>query len=274
MWYRLNHDGVIFTGSAPAGYLSSSCRAEEVAIYAGLDWVLQQQNLQRPRLRVHDDDTVLICTDSQSAIKELERGPLLQSTKLTSDIWGKLLLLLDVFHIRQVVFQYVASHCGVQKNERVDRVAAEALVALRDTQVRASIPLIAIKSVFKRVTREMFREQLNRNRHRFEILGDKPTDLKLSSQLSRNDEVTLAQLRVDECILLGKYRYERLKIGTPQCRWCNLVPETVKHVMQDCEEYPIVIVRIKLDCYSVKMLWEKPEIGLQFCREVNDTLTF
>ena len=236
--------------------------------------MLQQQNLQRPRLRVHDDHTVLICTDSQSVIKELERGPLLQSTKLTSDIWQKLLVLLDVFQVRQVVFQYVASHCGVRKNERVDRAAADALVALRDTQIRASIPLVAIKSVFKRVLRDIFLENLNQHRHRFQVLGNKPTDLKLTCQLSRSDEVTLAQLRVDECILLGKYRYERLKIGRPECRWCNLVPETVKHVMQDCEEYPIVIQRIKWDYHSVNMLWEKPDIGLQFCREVVDTLTY
>ena len=117
-----------------------------------------------------------------------------------------------------------------------------------------------------------FRQYLNQDRPRYGIIAGSPTDLKQSASFSRADEVTLAQLRVDECSLLGSFNFKRLGIGRRECRWCNAEPETIQHVMEECPDFRLVILREKLNCHRVQSLWMQPLVALQYCREAIDTL--
>ena len=100
----------------PAGRLSSSYRAEMVALQSAL-----AQLTTSPAL---DDDPVIICTDSQSALASLRDGPTVQTTPLGISIWRSLSRLAEGG--RQVHLQWVPSHCGIVGNERADDIAKEA----------------------------------------------------------------------------------------------------------------------------------------------------
>ena len=100
----------------PAGRLSSSYRSEMAALQSAL-----AQLLSSPAL---DEDPVIICTDSQSALASLRDGPAAQTAPLRISIWRLLSRLAKAG--RQVHLQWVPSHCGFEGNERADNIAKKA----------------------------------------------------------------------------------------------------------------------------------------------------
>ena len=66
----------------PAGRLSTSYRAEMVALQSALALLISSPAL--------DDDPVVICTDSQSALASLRDGPAALTAPLGISIWGLL----------------------------------------------------------------------------------------------------------------------------------------------------------------------------------------
>ncbi|GFR59784.1 non-ltr retrotransposon cats [Elysia marginata] len=97
-----------------------SCRAELIATNAVLDWLTENS-----RYLVKDRDEVRICTDSQAAIKTLERGPSKQKTTIPNIIWSKLKDLSVTIKLHFTI-QWVPSHCGLLGNEMADVLAKEA----------------------------------------------------------------------------------------------------------------------------------------------------
>ena len=95
---------------------------------------------------VEDSSTLLICSDSQSAIKALARGPLLQVDVLSSELWKTLMWLVNEIMICRIVFQFVYSHCGVERNETVDKEVAKVLQNVAHLQHTAPISFKAIKT--------------------------------------------------------------------------------------------------------------------------------
>ena len=85
----------------------SSYYAEMVVL--SLHW----PDCYRPRLI--DDDPVVICMDSQSAIASLQDGPAAQTNLLDISIWRLLSMLAE--GSRQVNLQWVPSHSGIEVNE-------------------------------------------------------------------------------------------------------------------------------------------------------------
>ena len=100
----------------PAGRLCSSYHAEMVALQAALTHLLESPTL--------DDDPVVVCTDSQSALASLRDGPATQTAPLGISIWSLLARLAEGG--REVHLQWVPSHCGLVGNERADAIAKEA----------------------------------------------------------------------------------------------------------------------------------------------------
>ena len=72
--------------------------------------------------------SVLIVSDSQSMLSCLHQGALRQNSEVGAGIWRSLLYLLERNYCSKIVFQFVYSHCGVVKNEMVDRAADRALI--------------------------------------------------------------------------------------------------------------------------------------------------
>ncbi|XP_043234483.1 uncharacterized protein LOC122387897 [Amphibalanus amphitrite] len=115
----------------PAGQLCSSYRAEMVALVTGLETLTQRDRDQ--------DLPIVVCTDSLSAVATLRNGPAAQTSPLGVAAWRAMFALSD--NGRKIHVQWVPSHCGVEGNERADRVAREAAELPQDS-VRADIRTI------------------------------------------------------------------------------------------------------------------------------------
>lgn len=263
---RVCKTGAEYNAEAPSGFLSSSFRAELVALHAVLAKMMTLKALKLP------GKSVLFCSDSKSMITALAGGPLRNGGELLSKVWGLLIQLVENMGVRKVVFQFVYAHCGVEGNELADKLADAALKGFKTSDQRnAAIPLQAVKAMVKLGCRDKWKSDLNEERHRYQVCGRDFTDLKKSGTFSRKDEVALAQLRTGESKLMGKFR-TRLGIGSPLCRWCKVDEETVQHVYTHCVNVGVELLRRRLNVEDVRILHTKPEIGLIFCREALNLL--
>ena len=102
----------------PAGRLCSSFWAEMVTLNAALQWLLERADEDL------DEDVVVICTDSQSALASLRPGPPEQTSPLGIEVWDGLLCLAT--RGRRVHLQWVPAHCALGGNERADAQAEKA----------------------------------------------------------------------------------------------------------------------------------------------------
>ena len=126
-----------------------------MAIQAALEKMLKLKTLKLL------GSSTMIGSDSKSLITALERGPLIQNDRLLSKIWDLLIILVETRGMSKVVFQFVYSHCGVEKNEVADRLAEEALRKYKAVdQRKAPIPLQAVKALVKQGPRRNGRRNL------------------------------------------------------------------------------------------------------------------
>ena len=82
------HDDAGSRINVPAGRYTSGYRAELSALAGALRFLRSVARIWRPR-------RVLICTDSQSAIRRLEEGPGRQTDALASQVWHLLKSICD-----------------------------------------------------------------------------------------------------------------------------------------------------------------------------------
>ena len=256
---------VVGKAIAPGGDLCSSYRSEGVALQCGIKCLSEKRGIQK------EGRSLLIATDSQSLLTALSAGPLKQTDRLGSDLWNSLIMLLNS-GISKIKGVFVYSHCGIKENEEADKLAASALEKygkekLSTSQQKAPISLQAVKSEAKSALTKIWAGSIPTDTARHAACGNKVSDLKLSSTLSRKDEVMLHQLRVGECIMMGKLR-SRLKIDeSPLCRWCKEKEETVEHIYSECKAPDIIGLRNSLNFPDVTVLFKDPKLGLIFCNE-------
>ena len=98
-----------------AGNSCSSTRAELTALLATLRKVTDIPMTT---------NNIIVCTDSQAALRLLCNGSAAQGTPLGAELWTVLLALRE--ENRSVHLQWVQSHCGLPGNERADALAGEA----------------------------------------------------------------------------------------------------------------------------------------------------
>ena len=257
-------DVMLGAARAPSGFLSTSFRSEQVALDAGLLLLFGRGGVVA---ELTHGSTLLICTDSQSLVSALSKGPLLQDNWLSSMIWKKLLLLVQERGFQRIDVQFVASHCGVVRNELADRAAAEALSRMRDSQDVALIPLSAVKARVKRHAKEGWLKTLNPMRLRHRLSGGRSTNLACYKDMEREDAITLAQLRSGKSRLIGELLVTLGLRREAVCRWCREVPETVEHVYVQCPSDDLRALREELDISSVNVLYDNPDNALLFCWE-------
>jgi len=106
---------------APAENLWSSYKSEIEGNECGLEKLLTTDAV------IKADKNIIICIDSQSLVAALAKGPLTQKIKPCSDIWFSCLSLTNTYKVNNFVFQFIKSHVGVPKNERVDVSCGKAL---------------------------------------------------------------------------------------------------------------------------------------------------
>lgn len=114
-------DKKVYQVVIPAGVLCSSFKSEIEGVLCGLNKLLDTDAI------IKEDTNIIICTDSQSFVAALAKGPLTQKIKPCSDIWFSCLSLTNTYKVNNFVFQFIKSHVGVPKNERVDVSCGKAL---------------------------------------------------------------------------------------------------------------------------------------------------
>jgi len=261
--------GFDWSSRCSSGTCSYSYDSEVCAVSVGLATLLTKQLVGNRRLVVY--------TDCQSLVQALEQGPLSQKNIRVAKIWKMIHQLINGGHVARIVFQWVPSHCGVIRNEKVDQNAKN---WMRDTpqhhhkQVPSSFE--SITSFYKEKLRANWRDSLSLDTHRGPIAGNKFTNLK-DLGLNRTDAVFLAQLRTGSCRQLGKGHAFTTQgfTGNPDqmCRWCNDDLETVTHLFTTCTNHRIINCR---RVYTQKNgiepttehLFTKPVPALEFVRSV------
>ena len=141
------------------------------------------------------------------------------------------LRLHEILRTKTVKLCWIPSHIGIKGNERVDRLAKDALdlaavnMKLPSTDFRPAINNL-IKSKWKSIWDELYANKLH------EI----NPDLNLSSVLkltNRRDQVVLTRCRIGHTRISHSYLLKREE--QPFCIACN-EPFTVKHFLLDCHD--------------------------------------
>ena len=143
-----------------AGRICSCFRAEMIALRKALQFLLDNP--------AHTEDHVVVCTDSQSALASLQGGPSVQTSQLGTDIWRALRELAR--DDRQIILQWVPSHCGLGGNERVDSIAKEA--SLLNQEDTATIDVQTAHRAAARLARSCTTQALPAGWYRF-LMGQR-----------------------------------------------------------------------------------------------------
>ena len=205
----------------PAGRFTSSYRAELAALAEALSF-LQAAN-RRWGLR-----RVLICTDSQSAIRRLEAGPAGQTDALTNRIWNLLKAVNEGG--AEIHLQWVPGHSGLPGNEIADEVARAAAEA---DQSHAPIDLSSAKSRLRQQAQTEWTKHMEKTRYharngpRRVTPGDK-------QGLTRAESVEAARLRTGHSLLLRSYRMRIGQVDDDICPECEEDAETLEHLLTAC----------------------------------------
>ena len=169
-----------------------------------------------PRVKTYRGRHYLFATDSQSAIRALEKGPLAQTGDTEDRIWALLMQITKMgIHVH---FQFVFSHCGVPLNEIADREAKDAVLAFGSTTDTTPVWLTDVSRRVKRHLRDERSLRTNLSTHREGLLGKDPQEH--SANLPRETSTRFARLRTGESLEIGVFR-RRLQLDmTMACRWC------------------------------------------------------
>ena len=157
------------------------------------------------------------------------------------------------------------SHCGVVKNEMVDRAADHALSLMESKhQQKAAINMDAVKAELKSGLMEGWKRSLDQNAVRFRLGGKCSfSDQKASATLTKHDETLLMQLRTGECRFLGGFRHLLFKDRWDgSCRWCKCEKESVDHIFNKCSI--LASLRKEEGIPDSKALFSKPKESVLF----------
>ena len=245
---------------AAGGLLPSSYRAEGVGILASLNHLIN--TVPADRL---SGQSLLICTDSHSQVDALAQGPLDQKSVQNGQMWVAFLQLLDSVGMTKIVVQWVPAHCGLRRNEAVDKYVGRAAAAVSAQQAGAPIPLAAVKAALKAALRDKWHAEIVAkaplNKHPF----PKQADIRVISRLERADATLILQLRAGTCSVVGQF-YHIVRGDTDgKCRWCGVSDESVEHLFSKCRAQSVRDLRREFKVKDVKLLGSSNEEELRAC---------
>ena len=241
-------DGTEHTVRAPAGAVCSSCGAELVALRAALAEVKRLRCLSR-------GDRLLICTDSQSALAQLQSGPEAQRSRIGADIWRHLMELAG--DGVRAHLQWVPAHCGLPGNERADALAKEAAeLPQQDVPPDTSAVVKAVARQAQKTWIASWRPGFHR-----EIMEDKlPPPVE---DVDRGTAVDVHQLRSGHWSGSRQYLHRIGKLPTDDCAQCEDV-ECRAGVCILCQEEADTPAHVLLRCPAIwmrrrRMLGDPPD---------------
>jgi kelch-like protein 2/3 len=207
-----------------------------------------------------DQSDFIVFSDSLSSIQALESSDF--SNPLVVKILEKCHAILE--RGQRVVLAWCPGHVGIPGNEKVDRLAREA-VRLPVTQV--AIPQSDFKAaVNKLVTSRWQRlwDEYPENKL-YQIQPKVDAKYKFSSR-NRREEIIFARLRIGHSYLTHRYLLARDPI--PVCIPCDEIL-TIKHILLNCVDFQHVRSRF-YSCDSLEKLFKDvdPKLIFNFLKEV------
>eukprot|EP00796_Vickermania_ingenoplastis_P012730 gene12730-8679_t len=197
-----------------AGSLACSYRAECVAMEIGLAALLDHvSDTNTKRLRV------AVFSDSLSLLMALQTGPHCARDGVLQRIWRHILTLLN--RSVRLSFQFVFSHCGIPRNEAVDKAAAEGRGLPQRYPAWITDIVTGIKRVCRRAADATFDDGGGPITYRSTLLQHiHPAPKRLG--FDRNGQSLLAQFFTGTSRHFG-WLQRVLTRSTRQlhCRWCH-----------------------------------------------------
>ena len=174
---------------------------------------LQYLQSELPRIPI-GRRRLLICTDSQSLIAHLKKGAP-TATSAAADITNALRALSA--HGFRIRFQFVFSHCGVERNEEVDKAADSAC----DLPFTSPCWYVDALNVAHGIIRE---EETLRPNRRYEAVEAVRTK---KHPPNRQHATLAAGLRCDWSPFIGDLARILDPRLPPLCRWCSTQAEAI-----------------------------------------------
>eukprot|EP01059_Diplonema_ambulator_P028165 TRINITY_DN468_c0_g1_i3.p1 TRINITY_DN468_c0_g1~~TRINITY_DN468_c0_g1_i3.p1 ORF type:complete len:1404 (+),score=349.38 TRINITY_DN468_c0_g1_i3:453-4214(+) len=233
-------------GHRSAGIVCTSFKAEMVALGVGLQWVLSDVQKRGAGTGLN------MYTDSQSVLKWLQRGPGAAQYREELLLWN-LIRVLCKKGLR-LTLQYVPAHCGLDGNEKADKLATEA--STHYTTAGTHIKTIDFKTLKPRIKRLIY----NKRRRLWleDHAKDEPyKDLtggrfhSLKTLPTRKAEVHVMRLRARQSPLLRGYLSGKAD-AVVECDFCT-DKQTLEHILLDCPMTARVRAD-KLGSYTLKEL--------------------
>ena len=200
----------------PAGKYCTSFHAEMVAIKIAIEYIKNNNT---------DKNSIIILTDSKSAIEELQKGPMRQSTEEGNRTWQ------NIYNINaeELTFQWIPSHVGTEGNEAVDKLAKRATDL---DQEHVPINFSIAKNRIKKLTRDMQKTISHDHYKQWHTTRKTHEEIRMT----RRERVVLAQIRTGHSSLTASYRH-RIGIDDNQnCEHCG-EEETVDHLIRNCPRW-------------------------------------
>ena len=163
---------------------------------------------------------ICILTDSLTALKEIERGPLSVKDPLCEEIWHYLLTLSN-FGFR-ITIAFLHAHCGTVENEDADRLAHTLVPVQEEAYPHRQQD---VKIYLTQLLREQWLPTLPTDTHRYMLVGNtstKRTEICPITQdyITRRHQVLLTRIRTGSCTTHGTFYH--LSRNTPnRCRYCH-----------------------------------------------------
>ena len=219
----------------PAGKLTSSFKAELVAVHTALEWINENKKT----------GSINIITDSKSVIQKLKSGTSSSTSEIEAAVWN---LLMKITHRSgtTIILQWCPGHTDIAGNEKADSLAKKGSLENQDETP------IDFKTAKTYIQREINRQY--QGKHQFKKIAHEQ-----ERHLKRRYRRILAQLRTEgKCPILQSYLKLIGKATSDVCQQCKMTRDDVKHLIEECP----ALAKARLEHLgtqaNVDDLWARP----------------
>lgn len=174
---------------------------------------------------------ILICSDSQAALKALTNSKVTSKT-----VWNCLQSLQHLGNGNNVTLIWVPGHCGIEGNEKADELAGEKTDQLIPDLVLPISQCLVKGKVSEDIKKSnlLYWQNIAGQRQAKELLGG-PNERRTKSllNLDRTDIRKVTRLLTGHCLL--KHHLEKMGLADDtNCRLCGHHDESSRHILCDC----------------------------------------
>ena len=131
----------------------------------------------------------------------------------------------------EVNVQWVPGHCGLRGNEDADYEARRGATLPQTQSIDFSSARAAIARLCSKLEKKNYNDDPHSATHRACLANG---IMRSQEMASREEEITLSQLRTGHSPRLAAYLHRIGKTESPNCPHCQNQEETLQHLVFDC----------------------------------------